>query len=109
MTFRRALQSGCGVLLFVALSFSWLFTLTFINRVNIARHRAEYRPGIFEVTGANYDKGDEGPSSFWLNGVVNGQQERFVPYLTRENRPHVVRQKWVLPKVRRAIPLIAPK
>ncbi len=78
---RKAIQTLCGVAIFAALMFSWLWTLTFINRITILRHKDHYKPAIFVVTGAEYHRADEGGDSWWLKGDVNGREERLVPRL----------------------------
>ena len=64
-----------------ALMFSWLWTLTFVNRVNIYRDREKYRPETYLVTGAEFSHDDETGNSWWLTGTVAGREERFIPRL----------------------------
>lgn len=84
----RVLQGLCGVAVFGAFMVSWLWTLTFWNRVTIHRHREEYRPATFTVTKpVYYPDHDEGGDSYWLEGTVNGQAERLVPWFSDLPRP----------------------
>jgi hypothetical protein len=55
---RKAVQFLCGFAVFAAIFFSWLWTLSFVNRVNIYRDRDKYKPETFLVTGAEFERGD---------------------------------------------------
>ena len=77
----RILQPCSGFAVFCAVFFSWLFTLSFVNRVVIYWTQDEYKPATFVVTAAVYSSGNDEADSYWLEGVVLGQQERFVPDL----------------------------
>jgi len=61
--------------------FSWLWTLSFVNRVNIYRNREAYKPETFIVSGAEHHRGDEGGDSWWLTGTVMSREERLTPRL----------------------------
>ena len=78
---RKIIQSLCGFAVLAAIFFSWLWTLSFVNRVNIYRNREAYKPETFLVSGAEYHRGDEGGDSWWLTGKVASREERFVPRL----------------------------
>lgn len=78
---RKAIQSLCGFAVLAAIFFSWLWTLSFVNRVNIYRNREAYKPETFTVSGAEYHRGDEGGDSWWLTGTVRSREERFIPRL----------------------------
>ena len=78
---RKIIQSLCGFAVLAAIFFSWLWTLSFVNRVNIYRNREAYKPETFLVSGAEYHRGDEGGDSWWLTGTVASHEERFVPRL----------------------------
>lgn len=77
---RKIIQSLCGFAVLAAIFFSWLWTLSFVNRVNIYRNREAYKPETFLVSGAEYSR-DEGGDSWWLTGTVTSREERFVPRL----------------------------
>lgn len=79
--FCQILQPCCGFAVFCAVFFSWLFTLSFVNRITIYRTQHQYKPATFVVKAAVYFRGDESGDSYWLEGTVFGQQERFVPDL----------------------------
>jgi hypothetical protein len=83
----RLLQRLCGVAIFAAFMFSWVWALTFYNRVSLYLHRAEYQPDTFTVTEAVYSPGDEGGDSYWLEGTVRGRKERLVPSLGAASTP----------------------
>jgi 4-amino-4-deoxy-L-arabinose transferase-like glycosyltransferase len=84
---RRVIQFICGFAVIAAIFYSWLWTLTFVNRVNIYRDREHYQPAVFIVEEATYSHGDEGGDSWWLTGTVNGREERLVPRFERGARP----------------------
>ena len=78
--FLEVLQTVAGLAVLAAMMFSWLWTLTFWNRVVILRDRDKYRPETFLVTGVEYASGEgEDAVSFWLVGSVANRQERMVP------------------------------
>jgi hypothetical protein len=81
------IQLLCGLAVVAALFYSWLWTLTFVNRVMIYRNREHYRPATFIVTGATYNVGEEGGDSWWLSGTVDGREERLMPVFERGKRP----------------------
>jgi len=72
----KSIEFTCGLAVFLAFLFSWLWTLTFVNRINLYLHRDAYRPETFLVTGAGYYRGYG-----WLNGMVAGHEERLTPML----------------------------
>jgi lipopolysaccharide export LptBFGC system permease protein LptF len=78
---RKIIQFLCGFAVLAAIFFSWLWTLSFVNRVNIYRNREAYKPATFLVSGAEYYRGDEGGDSWWLTGTVTSHDERLVPRL----------------------------
>jgi hypothetical protein len=78
---RKIIQTLCGFAVLAAMFFSWLWTLSFVNRVNIYRNREAYKPETFMVSGAEYHRGDEGGDSWWLTGTVTSREERFIPRL----------------------------
>lgn len=84
----KIIQSLCGLAVLAAIFFSWLWTLSFVNRVNIYCNREAYKPETFLVSGAEYHRGDEGGDSWWLTGTVTSREERFVPRLRGAPRPH---------------------
>lgn len=87
MNLGRVLQRLCGVAIFAAFMFSWVWALPFYNRVSLYLHRAEYQPASFTVTEAVYSPGDEGGDSYWLEGTVRGRPERLVPTLGAASTP----------------------
>lgn len=68
--------------------FSFLLSLSAVNAYRIYSARHEYDSREFVVTGAHYSKGshDDSPS-FWLEGTVDGQNERFISSRLRQLRP----------------------
>ncbi len=84
---RKSIQFLCGVAVFAAFGFSWLWTLPFVNRVTIHQGREKYRPGTYLVTGAEYHRGDEGDDSWWLTGTIASHEERFIPRVSKGQRP----------------------
>jgi len=78
---RKVIQFLCGLAVFVAFLFSWLWTLTFVNRVAIYRDREKYRPETYLVSRAEYYRDDEDGDSWWLMGTIASREERFVPRL----------------------------
>lgn len=84
---RKIIQSLSGLAVFVAVCYSWLWTLSFANRLNIYRDRAAYKPETFTVSGAEYHRGDESGTSWWLTGTIATHAERFVPSLYEISSP----------------------
>jgi hypothetical protein len=78
---RQIIQTVCGFLVFVAIAFSWCFALSFWNRLTLLRDHDQYKPETFVVTGAVFDPGgfENTSSTYWLNGIVAGSLERFIP------------------------------
>lgn len=107
---RRVIQRLAGFAVVAALFYSWLFTLSFVNRVTLYLNRESYRPETFLVTGAEYHAGDEGGDSWWLNGMVAGQEERLVPRRRSMTHPHSAAELLVrFPKGTRLDVLYNPK
>jgi hypothetical protein len=84
---RKVIQFICGAAVILAFGFSWLFTLTFLNRVTIYHDREKYRPGTYVVTGAEYVHETEGGDTWWLTGTVTAREERFIPRLAGASSP----------------------
>lgn len=84
---RRAIQFVCGLGVCAAFFYSWLWTLSFVNRVNLYLDRDKYRPATFVVTGAEFHRHDDGFNSWWLQGTVSDREERFVPASRGLSRP----------------------
>lgn len=89
---------GRGLFVVVVLVLIWaaLFALPWWNRVAIHRNRANYRPATFLVSDAAYERGKRG-TSYWLQGSIAGESERFVPPLADgaarpRNRADLLRQ-----------------
>jgi hypothetical protein len=80
-------QTLAGFAVAVAVFYSWLFTLSFGNRIAIQRQRNEYKPAVFVVTGATYDGGGDFGPDWWLTGLVGGRTERLVPDMRQRTRP----------------------
>lgn len=85
---RKIIQFVCGFAVFAAIFFSWIWTLTFVNRVNLYLNRDSYHPDTFVVTGAEYHRGEEGGDVWWLNGTVGQHEERLVPRRHGATMPH---------------------
>src|SRR5436189_5256951 len=73
------IQTLAGLLVFVAVFYSWLCSLSFVSRIVRYLHRDDYKPAVFVVTGAEYYTGGDFGPEWWLTGVVGGGVERFVP------------------------------
>lgn len=80
-TLRKVIQSLFGIATCLAFGFSWLWTLTFYNRLYINTHKENYQPETFVVSNAEYSHHDEGADSYWLTGTVRSREERLVPHL----------------------------
>jgi hypothetical protein len=80
-------QTLAGFMVFVAVFYSWLFTLSFVNRIVIYLHRDDYKPAVYVVTGANYVNDSEFGPAWWVTGDVGGREERFVPHMSKGTRP----------------------
>jgi 4-amino-4-deoxy-L-arabinose transferase-like glycosyltransferase len=78
---RKIIQSLCGFAVLAAIFYSWLWTLSFVNRINIYHNREAYKSETFLFSGAEYSRGDEGGDAWWLTGTVAARDERFVPRL----------------------------
>ncbi|WP_254510695.1 hypothetical protein [Anatilimnocola floriformis] len=77
-------QTLTGFLLLLAIGYSWLFTLTFINRCNIRWNKQNYGLETFVVTAVDYDANGEFGPDYHLDGEVAGSSERHVPRLRRD-------------------------
>lgn len=85
----RIAQFISGWLIFVAILISWCMAFPLSNRVRICFNRAEYRPAVFEVVGADYETGDHsgGAAVYWLTGRVEGRAERLTLRLPSNSEP----------------------
>jgi hypothetical protein len=80
-TLRKVTQRLLGIATCLAFGFSWLWALTFYNRLYIYTHKENYKPETFVVSKAVYSHDDDGADSYWLTGTVRWREERLVPHL----------------------------
>jgi hypothetical protein len=80
-------QTVTGFFVLAAIFFSWIFTLSFINRCRIRWDKQNYRPETFVVTGATYNADGEFGPDYHLDGDVAGSAERMVPRLKEAQEP----------------------
>jgi hypothetical protein len=87
---RKTIQSVCGIAVFGAVAFSWLFSLSFWNRLTLWHDRDQYKPATFVVTGAVFERGGQeslDEFDYWLDGTVAGAPERLIPERERVPAP----------------------
>lgn len=76
-----------GVLVFIAVIFTWLSVFTLFNRLYIFFNRNQYQVESFEVTGAGNISSRKGFNPYWLGGTVAGKPEYVKPELPPGFKP----------------------
>jgi len=75
----RVPEKLCIVGLVGAFFFSGIWAFPYYNRVTIHRDREKYQSQSFIVRNPVYVNDTENGDSYWLEGWVNGQEERLIP------------------------------
>ena len=83
----RIIRIIAGVMVFIAVVFSFLSVFTLFNRLYIYFNRDRYRVESFEVAEAVNPSHRKGFSSCWLSGTVAGHTERLRPELPPTLKP----------------------
>jgi hypothetical protein len=76
------------VFLLGAIFLSLTAAITFRECLILQQHQDAYRPAMFVVARAHYEKHPDGTADYWLEGRVDSQEERLTPDLDRRQRPN---------------------